>query len=131
MRNFLKYRALAVVAAFALVLYAIFSKSPGGFFDDFVWPVAYVCIAGATLIAAFRPSRETLRVWASLLIGTEVMRAVSLALFPYTNDTERWARFGIHVKVAVLAYFVWVGWRLILSTLEHEQRREADLPIKD
>jgi hypothetical protein len=78
------------------------------------------------LAAVFRPARQTLSLWASLLIGTEVLRALSLALFPPpVEDSERWARFGIHIKLAVLAYFVWVGWRIIISTLEHEQERRG------
>lgn len=114
----LKYKVLAVVAAFALVLYAIYSVSPGGFFNDFVWPVAYVSIAAATVIAVFRPAQNTLRLWASLLISTETLRALSLALFA-GGEREQWARVGIHTKLAILAYFVWVGWRSLLPA-RHE-----------
>lgn len=115
--NFLRYKVLATLAAVALVLFAFFSRSPGGFFDDVVWPVAYVGIAAATLLAVFRPSRNTLSIWASLLIGTEVLRVVSLLVFVEDTDGERWARIGIHTKVAILAYFVWVGWRYLFTGL--------------
>lgn len=114
--SFLKYKVLAVIAALSLVLFAFYSRSPGGFFDDVVWPVAYVGVAAATLLAVFRPSRNTLSLWAGSLIGTEVLRVLSLLIVD-TNDPERLARIGIHAKVAVLAYFVWVGWRYILTGL--------------
>lgn len=106
----LKYRLLAALASTCLFVSIFTAPRPDGLLDHTVWPVAYSASAAASLLIAIRPRRFFLHVWASLIITIQLFRTVLFGINP-TLPSLRWASVAANLFFAILAYFVWAGWK--------------------
>jgi hypothetical protein len=104
-----KLRFLALLASACLIVTLFTAQRPGGL-DQVVWTVAYYLIAASTAGLGIWATRFTLRLWASLLIGTQVIRSISFLLFPPVPSL-RWPGAASSLFLAIIGYFVWEGWR--------------------
>lgn len=103
-------RLLAAVASACLFISIFTAPRPDGFLDHSIWPLAYGLSGVASLAIAVRPRLIFLHFWASLIITIQLFRAVLLGLNPLTPSL-RWASVTSNLFFAILAYFVWAGWK--------------------
>lgn len=104
------YRLLAALASACLFVGIFTAPRPDGLLDHTVWPIAYSASAAVSLAIAVRPRRSLLHLWASLIITIQLFRALFLGINP-TVPSFRWASISGNLFFAILAYFVWAGWK--------------------
>ena len=103
--RWLKY--YCIVAAGLIGVFGYASSNPG-LLDGVVWPIGYTIAAATTLALGFFPSKQTLRVWAGFVIGTEFLRSLVFAFQGFPNQG---AGFAINMIVGMLSYAIWEGFR--------------------
>lgn len=133
MTGTLHYRILAAVAAICLFVAIFEAPRPSGILDGTVWPVGYSLAAAASFIIAIRPHRLLLHIWASLIITIQLFRALLLGVNP-TVPELRWASISANLFFAILAYFVWAGWKDrfdIEEVLAEAKPSEAETQLAD
>lgn len=120
----LKLRLLAMLASACMVVSITEApRTPGQGLDEMVWTLAYALIALATAIVGIFPTRQTLRVWASLTIGTQLIRSVQVGFYPPLPE-YRWGSVSANLFFGILAFFVWEGWRRRFDSFEFDNLAE-------
>jgi hypothetical protein len=95
----------ALVAAALLGVYA-FATPESGFWDSTFFPITYLVLAGSILVAAWRPSRRSLRIAAAVGMTKGILRSLTF-LFAEQN----YAGAAFHALFALMVYTIWRCFR--------------------
>lgn len=95
----------ALIAAGLLGVYA-FATPESGFWDSTFFPITYLLLAGAILVAAWHPSRRSLRVAASIGMAKGMLRS-----FTFLFAEESYAGAAFHALFALMVYTIWRCFR--------------------
>lgn len=98
-------KVCALLAAGLLTVYA-FDTPRSGLWDDTFFPITYLTLAVTVVIAAFRPSRKTLRIAASVGMAKGILRS-----FTFLITDQNWAGASFHALFAVMVYTIWRSFR--------------------
>lgn len=102
-------KVCALISAGLLSVYA-FATPANGFWDNKFFPITYMVLAIAVLIAAFRPGRATLRFAAAVGMTKGVLRG-----FTFLFADQNYGGTAFHFLFALMTYVIWRSFREQLS----------------